>query len=49
MIMGVQKSVQSTPNLDIQSKDLSGYIKSMKYSLGEAFINVEEVSNLKLN
>ena len=46
MIMGVQKTVQSTPNLDIDSKkDLSFYIKSMKYSLGEAFINSDEVNN----
>ena len=44
MIMGVQKTVQSTPNIEIDSKkDLSGYIKSMKYSLGEAFVNLEEV------
>lgn len=49
MIMGVQKTVQSTPNLEIDSKDLSCYIRSMKYSLGEAFLNSQEVRNLTFN
>lgn len=45
MIMGVQLAVQSSPNIDLTDiVDIKYYAKSMKYSLGGAFITNQEVS-----
>jgi hypothetical protein len=44
MIMGVQLAVQSSPNIDLtDNPNIKYYAKSMKYSLGGAFITNQEV------
>jgi hypothetical protein len=44
MIMGVQLAVQSSPNIDLtDNHNIKYYAKSMKYSLGGAFITNQEV------
>ena len=46
MIMGVQLAVQSSPNIDLTDiPNIKFYAKSMKYSLGGAFITNQEVNN----